>query len=199
MKTEFTNTFFKSLKRLSFENTWLYKIYEFFRRDLIRFFKNVWFFKKELYRFQPWDYSYNLSIFKRSIEKTLEYIDKNGIEVSSSRMKKVDKMKRVVEILGNIKTDSYIEMAEKEIGPLINNEIVFVPSEGKEDCYELLDNDTPEEREHNKKIFKRSRELEEQEWSELWEIIHGQDYSKFDKNKEWDTQFDGSGLRGWWD
>ena len=34
MKVEFADTFWKSLKRLSRHETWWYKTYEFFRRDL---------------------------------------------------------------------------------------------------------------------------------------------------------------------
>jgi hypothetical protein len=37
------------------------------------------------------------------------------------------------------------------------------------------------------------------EWEELWIIIQGQDYTKFDKDIDWYEQFDGTGLRGWWD
>jgi hypothetical protein len=68
-------------------------------------------------------------------------------------------------------------------------------------CYQLVDKDTPEEKEHNRKIFERSREIGEAEWAELWEILKGQDYEKFenDEEKSWNSQFDGSGLRGWWD
>jgi hypothetical protein len=29
--------------------------------------------------------------------------------------------------------------------------------------------------------------------------MQGQDYDKFKKAKDWNEQFDGSGLRSWWD
>ena len=72
---------------------------------------------------------------------------------------------------------------------------------------QLVDNETPEEKEHNSKVFKRAREIEEQMWTELWDILKGQTHSHFevfldkskDKEKAWDNWFDGSGLRGWWD
>jgi hypothetical protein len=48
-------------------------------------------------------------------------------------------------------------------------------------------------------VFERSSEIEEQEWNELLSILKGQDTTKFDKNLDWYEQFDGSGLKNWWD
>ena len=64
----------------------------------------------------------------------------------------------------------------------------------------IFDDDlTEQEQEHNSKVFKRSTELEENEWGELFQILKGQDYTKFSKEIDWYKQFDGTGLRGWWD
>ena len=49
------------------------------------------------------------------------------------------------------------------------------------------------------KVFKRSREIEKETWDEIWEILKGQDCSEFDKDIDWEKQFDGTGIRGWWD
>ena len=67
MKIEFADSFWKSLKTLSRHETWWYKTYEFFRRDLPYFLENIWFFRKELYAFRSWDYSYNLDLFDDTI------------------------------------------------------------------------------------------------------------------------------------
>ena len=42
-------------------------------------------------------------------------------------------------------------------------------------------------------------EIEKQEWNELFQILKGQDYAKFNKKTDWNEQFDGTGLKGWWD
>ena len=80
--------------------------------------------------------------------------------------------------------------------------------EKNEKLYKLVDYDTDEEREHNRKVYDRTHELEEQEWNELFEILKGQNYKEYydtlseeekknpNNHSEW---FDGSGLRGWWD
>ena len=49
------------------------------------------------------------------------------------------------------------------------------------------------------KYFVRMTELEESEWKELWDILKGPDYSKFERDKDWENLYDGSGLSAWWD
>jgi hypothetical protein len=177
-----------------------YKTYEFFRRDLPYFLENIWFFRKELYAFRSWDYSYNLDLFRRSLEKTVDTIENHGHEVEESRIKKVEKMKRAIQLFNNVRNDEYIRVAEKELGELKNSDWLWDDRE-----------DTDEERIHNGNVFERAREIEISEWKELWLIIHGQDmkeYSKIynsktdeEKREEsvWSDWFDGSGIKSWWD
>jgi hypothetical protein len=108
-------------------------------------------------------------------------------------------MRRVVELIKNYNEDNYIEMAEKELGELMIHDWEFEDVPDKPGFSQLVDNDTDEERVHNRKVFDRARELEKQEWDELFVILKGQDYTKFDKDIDWYEQFDGSGIKGWWD
>lgn len=210
MKIGFGDSFFDSLERINTHNSWWYKTYETIRYGIPRFFKNVWRFRNELYEFYPWDYSYNLSIFRRSLELTADNIEKSGWEVEESRMKKVAKMREAIEILKRVRSNSYTEMAEKELGDLIMHDWEFEEVEDRPGSVRLVDKDTPEEKEHNRRVFERSHEIEEAEWKNLWRIIEGQDHSKFSrmyqkiKEKEdasdaYEKWFDGSGIRGWWD
>jgi hypothetical protein len=90
-------------------------------------------------------------------------------------------------------------MAESELGEIIHHDWEFEKVTDKPEYYTLIDKDTPEEKEHNRKVFARAREIEQQEWDELFQILKGQDYTTFDNNKDWNKQFDGSGIKGWWD
>lgn len=185
------------------------KIFYFFRRDLPRFFRNIWFFRNELYDFRPYDYHYNLSFFKKTLEKTVHYLEFYGIEVDGPRLKKVEKMKRAIQIMNNIINNSYIEMAEEELGEIIYRELEFVPVNTGTNLMRLVDKETQEEKEHNNKVYSRSSEIEAQEWKELWDIIHGQDIDEYlqlmKKSREkketpnFDDWFDGSGMKSWWD
>jgi len=112
-----------------------------------------------------------------------------GIEADHSLDKKLVKIKRAIELLNNKLEDNYIKRIEAEFGQL-NTVLNF--EETEDGSYILVDNETEEEREHSKMIFDKAHRLEEKEWKELWEIIHGKKYKHY---KDWD----GSDLRGWWD
>lgn len=199
MDIKFADTFDDSIKRIIRHNTWWYKTYELFRYDLPRFFKNIWRFRKPLWNHYWFDHHSSLTFLEVSLTHISDNVEKRGNEVDGPRLKKVAAMRRVVELIKNYNEDNYIDMAEKELGNLILHDWEFEPVSDKPNCSQLVDKDTPEEKEHNRKVFDRAREIGEQEWSELFVILKGQDYTKFDKDIDWDEQFDGSGLRGWWD
>ncbi len=199
MEIKFADSFWKSLKTLSIHQTWWYKTYSFFRRDLPYFLENVWYFRKQLWSFRSWDYSFNLEIFSRSLEKTVHTIEFYGNEIDETRFKKVEKMKRSIYLINRIRSENYIDQAELELGKLKNVSWF----DGVED--------TPEEKEHNRKVFNRATEIEKSEWNELWTILRGQDLEEYkkicesktpeemSKNDVWSEWFDGSGLNTWWD
>jgi hypothetical protein len=58
----------------------------------------------------------------------------------------------------------------------------------------MIDKDTPGQKEHNRLVFKKAKELEDQEWKELWDIFKGSRYSK-----KYGPKYDGSDMRSWWD
>lgn len=185
---------------MAYRYTWFDKARRFLFRDSPNFFKNIWKFRKALWHHRWWDYSGTLHFMEIAIEDISKNIEERGIEVENSRMKKVNKMNRGVEILKNIREYRYFDIVETELGRAYNSKKVeFVPCEENPNYYEMVDYDTDEEREFNNQYFARVTELENQEWAELWEILKGQDYTKFDKRKDWDDQFDGSGMKNWWD
>ena len=200
METNFAPTFFDSIKRIINRQKWYWKTWDFLRYDMPRFFKNIWLFRKDLYNYRWYSGQHAvLPFMKTALVDMATKIDERGLEVEHSKSKKVDKMVRAAYLMECFIKDDFIELAEKELGELILHSWDFEPVPDKPGYSQLVDKDTPEEKEHNKKVFTRARKIEEQMWDELWTIIKGQDYTKFDKNIDWDKQFDGSGLRGWWD
>ncbi len=207
MKVEFKDTFFESIERLVWYDTKLWKVWEFIRRGIPTFFGNIWRFRKELYSHQWWDYRYTLEMLHRSLTIMVDKLEKDGIEEDVSRGKKVIKIKRAIQLLDNRLNDNYIEQAEKELGKLPSNPWEFEPTE--DGNYRLVDNDSKEEKEHSRKVFKLAQSIDDREWRELWNIFKGQsilDYKKHLKTlpKEnqataWDSWFNGSDMRGWWD
>ena len=185
---------------MAYGYTWCDELRIFLFKDLPNFFKNIWRFRKALWNHHWWDYSGTLRFIEISTEHMAKNLKERGNEIELSRFKKVDKMNRAIEILKNIRESRYFDIVEKELGRSYNTKnIEFVPLEDNPDYFEMVDYDSDEEKEFNDKYFERVTQLENQEWIELWEILKGQDYEKFDKEKDWDDQFDGSGMRGWWD
>lgn len=169
-----------------------YKIYETIRYDIPNFFRNVYKFRKELYNHQWYDYRYTLQMLHRSLVIMEKGISEKGKEVSSTKFAKLVAMGRAISLLQNRIDDNYIERAELELGPLVMKDWKFEKLENG--SYRLIDTDTPEEKKHNSEIFKRANEIEEKEWSELWEIIKGTENSRL-----LGDDYDGYDLRSWWD
>ena len=192
MKVEFKDSFFESVEKLVWYDTNLWKVWAAIRYDIPLFFKNVWRFRKELYNHQWWDYRYTLEMLYRSLSIMVVKLEKDGIEEDISRGRKVQKIKRALELLKHKLDDDYVERAEAELGELSYKPIRFEPVEGKEGLYSLEDDDTPAEKRHAKKVYKRARVIEDKEWKELWDIFKGKKFTTWEK-------FDGSDLRGWWD
>ena len=167
--------------------------------DFPNFIHNIWKFRKALWNHHSWDYAGTLEFIEIGVSDISKNIENRSNEVAESRLKKVKQMNRAVEILTNIREDRYFDLVEAEMGRKYNTDkIKFVESEDYPSYYELIDFDTKEEKEFNSSYFKRVRELEETEWFELWQILCGQDYKKFNPEADWEEQFDGSGIKCWW-
>jgi hypothetical protein len=199
MEVNFADSFEDSLKKMISHNTWWYKTYNLFRRGIPNFVKNVWRFRKPLWNHNWWDNHASLEFLQVSLTHMADNIEKYGSEIDGPRLKKVEKMRRASQLIQNYINDSYSEMAESELGELILHDWEFEDIPDKPGFSRLVDKETPEEKEHNTKVFKRAHEIESQEWNELFEILKGQDVNKFDKDYDWEKQFDGSGLKYWWD
>jgi hypothetical protein len=200
---------------------WTDTVYDFFRRDIWRFFANIWRFRKELYNHSWWDYYFTLQLMYRSISIMEKNMHK-GLEIRETREKKIEKMQRVLFLLKTKIEDSYVDLAEQELGISIiykgfDFEEIDKTDKNGDPLYVLKDNLTEEESLSNRKIYDKAREIEENHWNELWEILRGTKKSRYlfpsghqilsleDKEKDSNTEsnyldhFDGTDMRGWWD
>ena len=190
MKVEFKDTFFESVEKLVWYDTNLWKVWSAIRYDIPLFFKNVWRFRKELYNHQWWDYRFHLEMMYRSLSIMESGMSKDGMEVPETRNVKLIKMRRALELLKHKLDDDYIQRAELELGEIHRGEFEFEKTE--DGNYRLIDNDTPAQKRHARKVYKRARVIEDKEWKELWGIFRGNKFTTWEK-------YDGSDLRGWWD
>ena len=202
MKIKFANTFFESFKRMINREIWYWKLWDLFRYDIPRFFRNLWLFRKNLWN-HTW-YNGDSSVLpwvKTAVDDMAWRIEKYGHEVDESRMKKVAKMRRLSYLIDVCVKDEFIDEAEKELG----FKYVYYPFEfeevlGNDKLYELKQNETPEDKDNNSKLLNRSHEIQKEYWEELCAIIKGPDYDAMRASEEdWDKLYDGSDLRAWWD
>jgi hypothetical protein len=119
-------------------------------------------------------------------------LEKDGYEVDESRLKKVEKIYRVLELLKHKLDDDYVDRAEKVLGEINWKPIEFKLLNDSDELYEMVDNDTPTEKEHISKVLKYSQELENKEWIEMWEILKGKEFTTME-------EYDGCDMRAWWD
>lgn len=209
MKVEFTESFGDSIKTLIRHNSWWYRIYETFRYDIPAFVKNVYRFRKVLWEHRWYDYRYTLQALQTSLSIMVVRLEADGMEVENSRMKKVTKIKRAIELIQHKMDDDFIERAESELGELVMHDWEFEDVPDMPGSSRLIDNETKEEKEHNRTVFKLARTIEDREWRELWNIFKGQSHLDWNKTKKtlkpndiqsaYEQWFNGSDMRGWWD
>lgn len=202
MEIKFKDTFFESFKRMINRERWHWKLWDLFRYDIPRFFRNLWLFRKNLWN-HTW-YNGDSSVLpwvKTAVDDMAWRIEKYGHEVDESRLKKVAKMRRLSYLIDVCVKDEFIDEAEKELG----FKYVYYPFEfeevlGNDKAYTLKQNETPEDKENNSKLLNRSHEIQKEYWEEICAIIKGPDYDAMRASEEdWDKLYDGSDLRAWWD
>lgn len=177
-----------------------YKIIEFWDfiiRDVPNFFRNIWLFRNGLLRHRWYDHAGVILFMRDAISDISNGIDKRGYEEKISKDKKVQKMKRLTQLLDNYTKDNYLDLAQERLGYKLDTDYEFKQIEGT-DYFEMVDNKDQQTKEKNDQIYKLALQISREEWNEIWDILKGQDYSNFDPKKDFDSQIDGSGLNSWW-
>jgi hypothetical protein len=124
MKMSFSDSFFNSLDKLHRYEAWHNRMWRAITGDFWQFLKNIWRFREELWMHRWWDYRFTLEMLRKSLvimEKGMH----DGMEVHETRSKKIEKMQRAIAILNNIIDDSYVKMAEDELGEIIYRDWEF--------------------------------------------------------------------------
>ena len=148
--------------------------------------RNFWYFRKEIWQFRDWDYTFQLRLWRKSLVPLRNCI-LDGYEVPEHRYKKVAAIQDAIYLIDEILADDYIENAEAHLG------INFL--------------DTTEAKEASK-VVEYANELARKDWERLWRIFQGQNHNEYvmllDRKKDsdadvWAQWFDGTDMRGWWD
>ena len=76
---------------------------------------NFWYFRKEIWNFRGWDYSFQLRLWRKSLVPLRDCLI-NGYEVHVPRMAKVAAIQEAIELIDAILADDYIDNAEGQLG-----------------------------------------------------------------------------------
>lgn len=171
VKIVITEKFINSLNNILKQERTFYKIWNFIKYDIKWFFKNLKSFRKDIYRFRPWDWRFNLDIFKTSLEQTLEQLVTYGNEVPETLIPKIKDIKKAIIYLDVIANENYLEIAE------INTGLKWISTWHNGDL-------TKDQEINNEIIIIERNKIEKEYWDFLWDIIKG------DSTR---------GLKGWWD
>ena len=153
--------------------------------------KNIKTFWRVVWQFKPWDYGYQLQLWRTSLVPLRDAIQ-NGSEIEVMRLKKVAKIQRCIDLIDRIQAHDYFALAEAELGETV--EILDIATEYRIDKF--------------KRVATLAEKMEEQDWMELWNTLQGQRYIEFEMMHEkldiksddaYETWFDGSGMKTWWD
>jgi len=160
-------------------------------RSFFKGLHNFWYFRKEIWNFREWDYSFQLRLWRRSLIPLRDSIQ-NGYEETVSRNKKVATILEAIALIDFILEDDYMTAAEQSLG------ITFLDTTDASDAM---------------KVINLSKELAERDWNRLWRILQGQNHNEYimllDRNNIqnqfedghtdiWNQWFDGTDMRGWW-
>ena len=161
--------------------------------DIRQGIKNIAYFWRTIWKFRPYDYGHQLHLWQASLRPLRDAIA-NGNEDDATRMKKVAKIQRCIDLLDRMMEDDYIGLAEQELGITI----------------EILDIATEQRMNKYRRIFELANKLEQSDWKEFFNILQGQSYAEFEMLRDksnskktdyelYEKWFDGSGMKGWWD
>jgi len=149
------------------------------------FCKNVWRQRKALYNAWSFNGDAGLMYLKYHLIETKKRLE-NGYEEEISRNKKLQNIERAIELLENVERDDFTERCGYRDDM---TEHTWVKIEGT-DTSELVVHYKGITSEEVTEIFAKARELEQQEWGELRDLLFGETKDDF---------MEGRDIRSWWD
>ena len=169
MEVRAGDSFLKSLRRLYLKEN---PLYIYFWKNLYSECKWIIWALKKYFKIsttmRPWDYKYILDMMKFQLITLRDFMRDKGIEVDETRLPKIEKMNKVIELIENQINDDFYDRCG-----YIYTDFEFEEIEEKENemkLYKIKENEG-EIKEKNDKASKEACELEEKEWDELFDLL----------------------------
>jgi hypothetical protein len=173
---------------------------------IVNFIINCYKFKTELADFNNYDYSFNLRLFKRSLELTAACI-KDGNEENSNRLRKFKRIKKVIRCMDRHVDgfDIYYRLATYvALKSFTEEERQLIVSEDANIGIELFNSRSELYRRFSMERSRLMNEMENSDWEYIWKSIKGlpTEFIKLlmlNDRQDINEITDGSDMRGWWD
>ena len=175
MEVKIADTFWKSFKRTFNPN--IFEMFSDWFYDFKNGIKNLIRYRKIVYRTRPWDYEFIIKMLDFQLRLLHNQINVYGQEIDETRIPKIKRMERVLELLNYIEKDNFSYRCGY-IDDATNFEFLKPDANGFCGIKFITNPKYPDY--DQAKIFKEASELEEKEWNELFEIFK-------------------TDMRGWWD
>lgn len=138
-------------------------------KKIKNYLRNCLRFRKELTEFKDFDYSYNLKLFKKSLEFTRNFLRDRGHEVEEDRLPKIYTMNRIIYLLECFENDVFMELAENQLGYEYTYHFHF--EERPDGNYEFISDNNKRQEDKNNALLRLSVEIEDKMWKELWKLL----------------------------
>lgn len=158
------------------KNCLIYKPKEFFR-NLNAFFENVWFFRKELWKYRSFDYYYMLDMWVKAAKGLAHSIEHETWVVDNIAMKEATAIKEMIACLRLLQFDG------------------TPPSNNPEDVVKKYY--TQQEQMYRQAIDRICEILKGQDRKEITEEISNDEQTS-EWNRNYENKYDGTGYRNWW-
>ena len=177
MEIIITDSFTKSLEKLA--NSFKFYRIEYWSEKYYNLkwnIKNLFTYFKIVIQTRPWDYCYMLQMMRFQINLLKQQIESPHSlqECDGTRIPKIEKMNRVIELLSNIIDDNFAERSGYDSDASTDS---FIKNEDS-NTY-LMKTEIIKEGYNLSEIFKKARELEKEETDELFSLMRNE-------------------FRGWW-
>ena len=138
-----------------------------FFKDIRTGIYNFWFFRKVIWDFRWWDYTFNLELFSKSLEYSAIETAKKGNHEGS--LENSLNMWKVVDLIEQVKTDVFIDESERQIGYKLKG-FDLEPIEGT-DSFRLVDQEGTD-KEKSRQVCELSQKLEKENWELIWKKLN---------------------------
>ena len=159
------NSFFKIIKHQYRKCFWWIYRNNLSWYDFQYGFKNLWKYRKVVWRARDWDYHFTVDMMKFQLKSLCSSIEE-GNEIDETRLPKVVDIRRVIELIDNMQEDNYAERCGYKHDERDFDEMFVSNAEGR--SYIPNPNYSEEEL---KEIFEKAFELQEQEMEEFGNLM----------------------------